>query len=35
VELFNDMTNIKNVYVIYNIDRPEVLKLESEIANDQ
>jgi len=35
VELFNDMTNIKNVYVIYNINRPEVLQLESEIANDQ
>jgi rod shape-determining protein MreC len=35
VELFNDMTNIKNVYVIYNINRPEVLELESEIANDQ
>ena len=35
VELFNDMTNIKNVYVIYNINRPEVLQLETEIANDQ
>ncbi|MBT8185778.1 MAG: rod shape-determining protein MreC [Eudoraea sp.] len=35
VELFNDMTNIKNVYVIYNINRPEILELESEIANDQ
>ncbi len=35
VELFNDMTNVKNVYVIYNINRPEVLELESEIANDQ
>ena len=35
VELFNDMTNIKNVYVIYNINRPEVLELEAEIANDQ
>ncbi len=35
VELFNDMTNIKNVYIIYNINRPEILQLESEIANDQ
>ncbi len=35
VELFNDMTNIKNVYVIYNVDRQEILDLESEIANDQ
>ncbi|MCW5515157.1 rod shape-determining protein MreC [Muriicola sp. Z0-33] len=35
VELFNDMTNIKNVYVIYNTNRPEVLQLESDIANDQ
>lgn len=35
VELFNDMTNIKNVYVIYNVNRPEIIDLESEIANDQ
>lgn len=35
VELFNDMTNIKNVYVIYNVNRPEIIELESEIANDQ
>ncbi len=35
VELFNDMTNIKNVYVIYNVDRQEILELESEIDNDQ
>ncbi|NAS12828.1 rod shape-determining protein MreC [Poritiphilus flavus] len=33
VELFNDMTNLKNVYVIENINRPEVLQLESEINN--
>lgn len=35
VELFNDMTNVKNVYLIYNINRPEVLQLKEEIANDQ
>ena len=35
VELFNDMTNVKNVYIIDNVNRPEVLQLESEIANDQ
>ncbi len=35
VELFNDMTNVKNVYVIQNINRPEVLQLESETTDDQ
>ena len=35
VELFNDMSNVKNVYLIYNVNRPEILELESEIANDQ
>jgi rod shape-determining protein MreC len=35
VELFNDMTNVKNVYVIQNINRPEVLQLEAEITDDQ
>ena len=35
VELFNDMTNLKNVYIIYNKNRPEILELEAEIANDQ
>jgi rod shape-determining protein MreC len=31
VKLFNDMTNLKQVYVIHNKKRPEVLTLESEI----
>ena len=35
VDLFNDMTNIKNVYIINNIDRPEILQLESELENGQ
>ena len=35
VELFNDMTNVKNVYIIDNVNRTEVLQLESEIADDQ
>ncbi len=34
VELFNDMTNIKNVYIVNNADRPEVLKLEEETLSD-
>lgn len=36
VSLFNDMTNIKNVYIINNPNREEILKLEQEtISNDQ
>lgn len=35
VELFNDMTNVKNAYIIYNKNRPEILQLEAEIANDE
>ncbi len=35
IELFNDMANIKNVYIINNINRPEILQLEEEIKNDQ
>ncbi|MEH6682159.1 MAG: rod shape-determining protein MreC [Sediminicola sp.] len=35
VALFNDMTNVKNVYIIKNLDRPEILELESEIENGQ
>ncbi len=36
VALFNDMTNIKNVYIIQNLNREEVIELESEIqADDQ
>ena len=30
VTLFNDMTNIKNVYIIQNLNRPEILELEAE-----
>jgi rod shape-determining protein MreC len=35
VALFNDMTNLKNVYIIKNLDRKEILQLESEIENGQ
>lgn len=36
VALFNDMTNIKNVYVIDNTDRSEIMQLQSETkANDR
>jgi rod shape-determining protein MreC len=35
VELFNDMSNVKNAYIIYNKNRPEILELQSKIANDQ
>ncbi|MGB5498470.1 MAG: rod shape-determining protein MreC [Maribacter sp.] len=34
VALFNDMTNIKNVYIINNLDRKEVLKLQETITNE-
>ncbi len=34
VTLFNDMTNIKNVYIVNNADRPEVLKLEEKTISD-
>lgn len=34
VDLFNDMTNIKNVYVINNLNRKEVLELE-EVTNNE
>lgn len=35
VELFNDMTNIGNVYIIKNLNRQEVLQLEAEtVTND-
>ena len=34
VDLFNDMTNIKNVYIIENRDRPEILELQSTVEND-
>lgn len=35
VALFNDMANIDNVYVIENIDREEILNLESKTENAQ
>jgi rod shape-determining protein MreC len=31
VALFNDMTNIKNIYIIKNLNRSEILELEAEI----
>ncbi len=35
VRLFNDMTNIKNVYIIHNNDREEILELEAATINEQ
>lgn len=35
IELFNDMANIKSVYIINNIHRPEIQQLEEEIKDDQ
>lgn len=35
VQLFNDMTNIKNVYVIDHINRQEIIQLEEETEDDQ
>jgi rod shape-determining protein MreC len=35
VELFNDMINLKHVYIIENISRAEIQELESKITNDQ
>lgn len=34
VALFNDMTNLKNVYIIDNKNKAEILKLEQEEADD-
>ena len=34
VHLFNDMSNLKQVYVIRNRKRPEILELESEISDE-
>lgn len=34
VSLFNDMTNIKNVYIVKNTNRIEILKLEKETLTD-
>lgn len=35
VRLFNDMTNLRQVYIIRNRKRPELLKLEKEVADDR
>lgn len=35
VALFNDMANIDNIYVIENVDREEILNLESKTENAQ
>lgn len=35
VQLFNDMANLKNVYLINNINRPEILELQLKTENDQ
>ncbi len=35
VELFNDMTNIKNVYIINNLNREEIQELEAKPHNEQ
>ncbi|GGW34354.1 rod shape-determining protein MreC [Arenibacter certesii] len=34
VRLFNDMTTVKNVYIIKNTQRKEIIELESKIRND-
>ncbi len=34
VRLFNDMTNLKQVYLVRNRNREEILQLESDVAND-
>lgn len=35
VRLFNDMTNLRQAYIIRNRNRPEVLNLEKEVADDR
>lgn len=35
VELFNDMTNLKYVYIIQNTNRQEIEELEAKISDDQ
>ncbi len=35
VQLFNDMTNLKNVYIIDNPSREEILELENDLNNDR
>ncbi|PHQ61361.1 MAG: rod shape-determining protein MreC [Maribacter sp.] len=34
ISLFNDMTNLKNVYIIHNTDRQEIIQLESQTSTD-
>jgi len=34
VALFNDMTNIKNVYIVSNVDREEIIKLQEETESN-
>lgn len=35
VKLFNDMTNVKNVYIVQNTDREEILELEAITEDEQ
>ncbi len=35
VALFNDMTNLKHVYIIHNTNRQEIQELEAKISDDQ
>jgi rod shape-determining protein MreC len=35
VQLFNDMTNLKNVYIINNINRKEILELETATTTNE
>jgi rod shape-determining protein MreC len=35
IELFNDMTNLQNAYIIHNPNREEILQLETDLINDQ
>lgn len=35
IRLFSDMTTVKNVYIIENIQREEIIELESKTSNDQ
>lgn len=34
VDLFTDMTNLSNVYIIKNLERPELLELEEKISDE-
>ncbi len=35
VQLFNDMTNLKNVYIVQNVDRREIMELQEQTINEQ